>query len=174
MANEKLIKWSDEKKREFPVRCQDLATRERVNFVVNSTIMGKLREYSKEASIPMSRIIDTALTVYLNCHANASGPNSAGKLNDIVLRHLLEIIIYASVDSACCTELFGKISENLLKYIYTSCVLNLNTPNETLVGTKIFLFVSDQESDDLAKLFEYISDAKKHTKIEVNLDHKAV
>lgn len=174
MDNDKIIKRSTVENKEIPVRCQDLATRERVNFVVNSIIMGKLREYSKNVKLPMSRIIDTALTAYLNCHVDMSSPNSSGKLNNIILHHLLEIIIYESIDSVHCTRLFSKISEHFLRYIYTSCVLNLNTPEETLIGTKIFLFISDEESDDMAKLFEYISDAQKHVKIEVNLDHKAV
>lgn len=174
MNNDKIVKRSTLKNSEKPVRCQDLATRERVNFVVNSIIMNKLRNYSKKANLPMSRIIDTALTAYLNCHLNMSGPNSAGKLNDIVLHHLLEIIVYESVDSIYCTRLFGKISEYYLRYIYTSCVLNLNTPEDTLIGTKVFLFISDQEADEMAKLFEYISDVQKRIRIEINLDHKAV
>ena len=174
MTNDKIIKRSTAKKPQKPVRCQDLATRERVNFVVNSIIMSKLRDYSKKVNLPMSRIIDTALTAYLNCHLNMSSPNSSGKLNDIVLHHLLEIIVYESVDSTYCTELFSKISEYFLRYIYTSCVLNLNTQEDTLIGTKVFLFISDQESDEMAKLFEYISDVQKQIRIEVNLDHKEV
>lgn len=174
MTNDKIIKKSASKNPQKPVRCQDLATRERVNFVVNSMIMNKLRDYSKRVDLPMSRIIDSALTAYLNYNLNMSGPNSSGKLNDIVLHHLLEIIVYESADSIDCTKLFDKISEYYLRYIYTSCVLNLNTPEDTLIGTKVFLFISDQESDELAKLFEYISDVQKRIKIEINLDHKEV
>lgn len=174
MTNDKIIKRSTAKNPKIPVRCQDLATRERVNFVVNSIIMSKLRDYSRRVNLPMSRIIDTALTAYLNCHLNMSSPNSFGKLNDIVLHHLLEIIIYESADSTYCTELFRKINEYFLRYIYTSCVLNLNTPEDTLIGTKVFLFISDQESDEMAKLFEYICDIQKQIRIEVNLDHKEI
>lgn len=174
MTNDKIIKRATSKNPNTPVRRQDLATRERVNFVVNSIIMSKLRDYSKKSNLPMSRIIDTALTAYLNCHLNMSSPNSLGKLNDIVLHHLLEIIVYESVDSTYCTELFNKINECFLRYIYTSCVLNLNTHEDTLIGTKVFLFISDQESDEMANLFEYISDAQKQIRIEVILDHKGV
>ena len=97
-----------------------------------------------------------------------SGPNSAGKLNDIVLHHLLEIIVYESVDSIYCTRLFGKISEYYLRYIYTSCVLNLNTPEDTLIGTKVFLFISDQEADEMAKLFDntYVIDLNQYGPVQ--------
>ena len=47
------------------VRSSDLSTRERVNFVLSSSLMEALRKKSADEQIPMSRIIDEALKQYL-------------------------------------------------------------------------------------------------------------
>lgn len=39
----------------------DLATRERVNVVLDTELIAKLREYSKETGIPVSRLLDKAI-----------------------------------------------------------------------------------------------------------------
>ena len=39
----------------------DLTTRERVNMVIDSELMAKLRKYSSETGVPMSRIMDKAI-----------------------------------------------------------------------------------------------------------------
>ena len=49
----------DEKDRS--IKTNDLKTRERVNFVVDATIMKKIRDLSAERKIPMSRMIDHAI-----------------------------------------------------------------------------------------------------------------
>lgn len=168
IARETTIKESGD----MPVRKQDLSTRERVNFVVDSLIMEKLRNHAKNTKTPMSRIIDLALTGYLNCNTNMSSSNTAGKLNDIVLQHLIEIIVYESYNNNRCIELFKKIEECSLNYIYTSCLLNLDSPQDTVLGTKVFLFVSDRESDNLSSLLNYIVSIKNCLRIDINLDFK--
>ena len=40
------------------IRSSDLSTRERVNFVLSSSLMEALRKKSTDEQIPMSRIID--------------------------------------------------------------------------------------------------------------------
>jgi hypothetical protein len=43
----------------------DLATRERVNFVIDTDIITRFREHSKTTGIPMSRMADAALGKYM-------------------------------------------------------------------------------------------------------------
>jgi hypothetical protein len=44
----------------------DLATRERVNFTIDSEIMARLRAYSTDKGIPMARILDKAILAVLD------------------------------------------------------------------------------------------------------------
>lgn len=155
-----------------PARKKDLATRERVNFVVNSLIMKKLREFSEKNNRKMSRIIDNALSAYLNSFMIENVNNHSKRSDDIILQHLLEIIIHKPAGSEQCIKILKKIDECSLKYIYSNCVFNSGTPNVTLIGTKVFLFVGENEIDKFLKLLNFLSELHQEAIIQVIFDNE--
>lgn len=150
------------------VRSQDLSTRERVNFVVDSSLMQQLRERSAIQKVPMSRMIDSALHAYLN----SSGNDLQSFRGDIILYHTLEIIVAALVESETCLLIFANIAEYFTNFIYTSCLIN-QTDTPTL-GTKIYLFVNDCETDKFSGLISYLTSSKDSEKINIILDQKPI
>lgn len=54
-----LLAWNSWKT--FIVNESDLATRERVNLVLDAEMMANLRKLSKKTSVPMSRMVDKAI-----------------------------------------------------------------------------------------------------------------
>jgi hypothetical protein len=61
---------ADEYEAEFGVQEEaapsDLATRERVNFTINTELMTRLRAHSAETGVPMSRLLDKAILAVLD------------------------------------------------------------------------------------------------------------
>lgn len=47
----------------------DLSTRARVNVVLDKKIYARLKQYSKDTGIPMSRVLDRAIKAYLYNYA---------------------------------------------------------------------------------------------------------
>lgn len=159
---------------ESSARTRDLSTRERVNFVVDSSIMNQLRTVSKNENMPMSRIIDSALTAYLGMGSNKTEINIVSECSEILLQHLLEIIIHETVETKRCSDFINQINEFFINFIYSNCLLNVNSPGNTRIGTKVMLFISNQDGDQLTKLLNYISLVKDHMKIEVRLDNEVL
>lgn len=153
---------------------RDLVKRERVNFVVNSSIMGQLRSISKRDDVPMSRIIDSALLAFLNDIPTNRQSNPLNESKDVFLHHLLEIVIHEEMESQICAEYLNMIKQYFRNYISTNCILNLDSPRNTIIGTKIFLFLSDQDNNQFVKLINDLSCSNNRGKIEMRLDNENI
>lgn len=149
---------------------RDLANRERVNFVVNSLIMRKLRAVSKQEDIPMSRIIDNALTEYLKVGTVQRRTNPLMGNREVLLHHLLEIVIYKRIEELTQSSLLVQIKQCFTNYISTSAVLNLESEEATTVGTKVFAFLKDQDNDQFVKFLDGVCCNKENIKIQIRLD----
>lgn len=143
-------------------RTQDLSTRERVNFVIDSALMNLLREESKIRKVPMSRIIDAAILAYLG-----------NMEQDIILYHDVSITICSKKTSQSVKKVIEVIKETFGNYILTSCLINPGE-NEPVLGTKIRLYVSDCESEQFAKLCSYLSSVRTNETIRVMLDQRQI
>ena len=156
------------------VRRQDLATRERVNFIVDSDVMNQLRSTAKEKKRPMSRIIDEALVAYLETGKNNVQTSLTNENGEIILEHLLEIVVYAPVESETCISFLTDLKTYFSNYIYSSCLLNLHIPTDTMIVTKIVLFLSDQDNECFSNFVKYLSCAREGLKIDVRLDKRNI
>jgi hypothetical protein len=150
-------------KENIPVRAQDLLTRERVNFVIDSELMSKLRQFSKEKNCPMSRSVDQAIRLYLNNY------DASDDTDTIALYHNLELFINSSVESEICKTIFMEIDRLNLRYIFSSCLLHINE-NATKLGTKIQLYLSDSNNEAFTELINYISTKNSDIIAKVFLD----
>lgn len=150
-------------KENIPVRAQDLLTRERVNFVIDSELMSKLRQFSKEKNCPMSRSVDQAIRLYLNNY------DTSDDTDTIALYHNLELFINSSVESEICKTIFMEIDRLNLRYIFSSCLLHINE-NATKLGTKIQLYLSDSNNEAFTELINYISTKNSDIIAKVFLD----
>ena len=153
---------------------RDLANRERVNFVVNSSIMRELRTVSRQKEIPMSRIIDNALMEYLRVgtaqrHVNPFMGNGA-----VLLYHLLEIVVYKRIEDVMQTTFYKCIEQCFINHISTSAVLNLESDHETTVGTKVFAFLRDQDNDCFVEFLDEVFCKYEDLKIQIILDGKEI
>lgn len=153
---------------------RDLANRERVNFVVKSSIMRELRTVSKKKEIPMSRIIDNALMEYLKVGTAKRQVNPFMENGDVLLYHLLEIIIYERIEKIMRTTFYECIEQCFTNHISTSAVLNLESDHETTVGTKVFTFLRDQDNDSFVEFLEEAFCKYEDIKIQIILDGKEI
>lgn len=157
------------KKREV-ARAKDLATRERVNFIISTEIMSELRDKSLKENIPMSRMVDEALTRYLMpVSATPVGTLEAG----INLCHHLEFLLYRSFDSSF-TQKFLELIQTYLDYFtFSSCLLK--TPsNKSIVGAKVFSFVADTQQEALSKLLNEAFILENQQDVKILLDSQPI
>ncbi len=149
-------------------RSRDLATRERVNFVISSEIMFKLRQRAERTSMPMSRIVDIALSLYFEQPLNS--PLNA-KETGIDLYHRFEMIVFESYTSEpvqTCSNLMKKYLKN---YTSTSCLLrNEEKDGESMIGTKFFSFVADTQQENLSGLLNETALWETKPHMEILLD----
>lgn len=160
------------------VRSKDLSTRERVNFVLSSAIMEKLREKSTKDQIPMSRIIDAALISYLNNSTASYMSSSLG--TGIILYHLLEILLAESIKSFLTKEVMNYTQEYFEHYTFSSCLLKKASDGTALIGTKVILFISDSQNEAFSNFLCEISKLqsekceKDEQSIKIFLDGKSI
>ncbi len=143
------------------VRSKDLATRERANFVVSSDIMHKLRETSSREQIPMSRIIDTALTNYLT--TLNSSMLCASLETGIVMSHLFELLLLISYQSVLTQTIFELVSKYFKNFTYSRCAFKKAPQQSVIMGTKFLLFISDEDN---TKFTEFLSAINKQSEGE--------
>ena len=153
---------------------RDLANRERVNFVVNSSIMRELRTVSRQKEIPMSRIIDNALMEYLRVGTAQRQVNPFMGNGEVLLYHLLEIIVYKRIEDVMRTTFYKCIEQYFINHISTSAVLNLESDHETTVGTKVFVFLRDQDNDRFVEFLDEVFCKYEDIKIQIILDGKEI
>lgn len=157
------------------VRSKDLSTRERVNFVVSSDIMYKLRAKSSREQIPMSRIIDAALTSYLT--KSEKSVRYASLETGIAMSHLFELLLlisYQSALTATIQELVGKYFEN---FTYTRCAFKKPSQQSVVMGTKFFLFIRDEDNERFTELLYEVNkylDKEDAGSIKLLLDGKLI
>lgn len=161
-----------------PARSKDLSTRERVNFVLSSAIMEKLRDRSDKDQIPMSRIVDAALIGYLN--SPTVSYISSSLETGIILYHLLEILLTESYKSFLSKTVMNYTQEYFEHYTFSSCLLKKGSDGAALIGTKVILFISDSQNEafsnflcDISKLQSEECE-KNEQCIEVFLDGKSI
>lgn len=154
------------------VRCKDLSTRERVNFVLSSTIMEKLRERSTKDQIPMSRIIDAALMSYLNNPISSFVSSSLE--TGIILYHLLELLLTVKYESVFAKNIMNYTQKYFEHFTFTSCLIKSSIDEATLIGTKIILFISDDQNKSLSDFIDEMSKLEDKQYMEVFLDGKQV
>lgn len=138
------------------VRSKDLATRERVNFVVSSEIMQQLRAKSSRDQIPMSRIIDIALQNYL---ANTeTAMRYASLATGIAMSHLFELLLLKSYQSAFTETISELVSTYFENFIYSRCAFKTVHQQAAIMGTKFLLFLRDEDDE---KFTEFLSEVNK-------------
>ena len=150
------------------VRSKDLATRERVNFVLSSELMDTLRQKSIDEQIPMSRIIDAALIQYLK--RDTEEYRKASLSSGVPLRHLLEIMLLFSHNSDETKKYLDLVKSSFSNFTYSSCLFK--TDGKTIVGTKVILYLADSDNEVLGKFIDKISNLDYARKIKVLLDGK--
>ena len=158
--------------KDLPVIAKDLATRERVNFVLSSKIMELLRAKASKESIPMSRIIDAALCNYLNPSYSASSFTTleAG----IILSHFLEVFLYISFESAFTELVMKQIQTYFENYTYSRCLFKKPKEKETIVGTKVILFISDDQDEYFSSFLNSMSSIQDKQSIKIFLDGQPI
>lgn len=157
------------------VRSKDLSTRERVNFVVSSDIMSKLRAKSSREQIPMSRIIDAALTNYLTESENSI--RYASLETGIAMSHLFELLLLISYQSALTATIQGLVGKYFKNFTYTTCAFKKASQQPVVMGTKIFLFIRDEDNERFSEfLYEVNKSLEKEDadSIKLLLDGKLI
>ena len=143
------------------VRSKDLATRQRVNFVLSNSIMAQLRSKSEEEQMPMSRIIEAALIDY---YSKATPHISTTSLTPgVSLFHLFEIIIAETTDSEFVRLVFEVLKQFFDNYTYSSCLLKKSQGNSASIGTKIMLYLSDNQN---CQFSDFLNEIAKHNNSE--------
>lgn len=169
---ENLFHTDTEKDKQLPVRAKDLASRERVNFVLSSKIMELLRAKAAKESIPMSRIIDAALCNYLSPSHSVS--SFATLETGIALSHFLEVFLYISFESAFTELVMKQIQTYFENYTYSRCLLKKPTEKETVVGTKVILFISDDQNEFFSGFLNSMSSIQDKQSIKILLDGQPI
>lgn len=154
------------------VRCKDLSTRERANFVLSSTIMEELRAKSAKDQIPMSRIIDAALANYLN-NSITSFPSSSLKTG-VILYHLLELLLAVSCESLFARDIMKYTQMYFEHFTFSSCLLKNSADETTVIGTKVILFISDAQNEKFSNFINEISKLYDRQNVEIFLDGKQI
>jgi hypothetical protein len=125
-----------------------LANRERVNMVIDNAIMEALRAQSAQTSMPMSRIIDQALSVYLGDKTQPqSGPFKAA----IPTHHTIEAYVEAAPDS----DAVKAIRDSMAKAfggVIVSPVFIARWNKQRVKGTLLQAFADDDQSSALPSL----------------------
>ena len=169
MSDKMICNVDQEAEKKFKsVRSKDLATRERVNFVLSSELMDTLRQKSIDEQIPMSRIIDAALIQYLK--RDTEEYRKASLSSGVPLRHLLEIMLLFSHNSDMTKKYLELVKSSFLNFTYSSCLFK--TDGKTIVGTKVILYLADSDNEVLGKFIDKISNLDYARKIKVLLDGK--
>lgn len=152
-------------------RSSDLTTRERVNFVLSSSVMDALRKKSTDEQVPMSRIIDAALTQYLN---KDTVFHYEVKLDDgIPLYHTMEIMLYHSIEAPETKQFRDNLRTYFDNYIYSSCIFK-KQKMKAFVGTKFMLYISDAHNETFGQFLDSISDSEHRESATILLDKKEV
>ena len=174
MSNKIIKQQTDggETSKKSAVRCKDLSTRERVNFVLSSTIMEELRSRSAKDQIPMSRIIDAALSNYLENQITSYASSSFE--TGIILYHLLELLLTVSYESFFAKDIMNYTQMYFEHFTFTSCLLKNPVDASASIGTKIVLFISDTQNESFSKYINEISKLKDKQYIEIFLDGKQI
>lgn len=154
------------------VRCKDLSTRERVNFVLSSTIMEELRAKSTKDQIPMSRIIDAALMSYLNNPISSFVSSSLE--TGIILYHLLELLLTVKYESVFAKSIMSYTQKYFEHFTFSSCLIKSSIDEATLIGTKIILFISDEQNENLSNFMDEVSKLEDKQYVEIFLDGKQI
>ena len=149
------------------------AKRERVNFIIDSSIMERLRSESKSSQIPMSRIIDQALTAYLNPAYVSRTDSFIQESDEIILYHVLEVTVFDAKTSELSKSIAEYLKNLFSTYISTSCLLTSKVADYYTLGTKFVLFISDQSNAQLDELLKSV-EAIDTSLVEIRLDHKAL
>lgn len=151
---------------------QNLSTRKRVNFVLSNAIIEKLQKKSREDQVPMSRIIDAALSNYF---ASPNPQTTAVSLKTgIVLYHTFEVIIGASTESNIVKNVSSVAKRTFENYTYSSCILRDNPAKVATVGTKIMLFLSDDKTEKLNTFLNEVTKLRERQLVKVFLDSKEI
>lgn len=153
------------------IRTRDLTTRERVNFVVSTEIMAKLRDRSEKDDMPMSRIVDTALSQYLDSDRTDRDMIFHSKTLEtgINLYHSLEIILSISFNSNFTKEFTALMENYFHNFTYSSCLLK-DSLNESIVGTRFFSFIADTQQEELIGLLNEPIVTEQKQEIKMMLD----
>ena len=151
------------------VRSSDLSTRERVNFVLSSSLMEALRKKSADEQIPMSRIIDEALKQYLQKDLSV---HYEVKLDEgIPLQHMVEILLFISYESKESKNFLDQLKNYFFNYTYSNCLFKLHK-QEAFVGTKVLLYLSDSDSKAFNQFLNDISISERYKMCtKIILDH---
>ena len=145
----------------------DLANRECVNFVVDSNLMNSLRSISKEKKIPMSRIIDSALSQYM------AVLDATEEVDDAIsLYHSLEVTVNREVKSEEMTNFLKYIEETFKNYIYTSCLIHYESGMPRM-GTKVKMYISDRDNDKFHDFIRYVNEDKV-MEFHIRLDNREI
>lgn len=157
-----------EERKARTVRSSDLATRERVNFVLSSSLMDALRKKSADERVPMSRIIDAALIHYLN---RDTLDHYEAKLDSgVPLRHLLEIMVFFAHTSEMTKQFLDLMNSYFSNFTYSSCLFKKDA--KTIVGTKAVLYLADSDNEVLSKFIDTILNSDYSQNIKMLLDGK--
>lgn len=154
------------------VRCRDLSTRERVNFVLSSTLMEELRAKSAKDKIPMSRIIDAALISYLNNPITSF--MSPSLETGIILYHLLELLLTVKYESLFAKSIMNYTQKHFEHFTFSSCLIKSSIDEAALIGTKIILFISDDQNKNLSNFIDEVSKLEDKQYMVMFLDGKQV
>ncbi len=152
-------------------RSKDLSTRERANFVISSDIMRMLRAKSSREQIPMSRMIDTALTKYLT--GSEKGVRYASLETGIAMSHLFELLLLMSYQSDLTKMVLELVGAYFKNFTYTQCAFKNESKQSVIMGTKFLLFIRDEDNEKFTEfLFEVnkLSKGKDAENIKLLLD----
>lgn len=134
----------DEKDRS--IKTNDLKTRERVNFVVDATIMKKIRDLSAERKIPMSRMIDHAIATTYGLFAKSIFTNT------FLINHEIKLYIYKEVHSDEVKDLINILKTNDINYIIGDCLLAM--ANKRAIGSILSFYLNDGDDYILDKCIQ--------------------
>lgn len=144
--------------------CKDLKTRERVNFIVDSLIMKKLRMLSITKEIPMSRLVDQALRKTYNLS------NSDCFSTILLVSHEIKLYIYKGSSSDEIKELLQLIDKLGCNYILGDCLLAQE--DNRIVGSQINFFIKDGESKVSETCVNFLN--QREIKFSLVIDDKII
>ena len=161
---------NDEKitEKSITARSKDLVTRQRVNFVLSNTIMAQLRSKSEAEQMPMSRIIEMALVKYFA--KDTPSTSTVSLAAGVILYHLFEAIITATIDSEFVKRFFEITQGHFENFIYSSCLLKSWKNDSALIGTKVVLYLSDDQNEVLSSFLNEIAKQYSSEVIKLFLD----